>query len=63
VRFIDSLREETNKGRSIAAHCRAGIGRSSVTVASIMVRNGFNPDDAFHRITKARGLNVPDTPE
>lgn len=63
VSFIDSLREETDKGRSVAAHCRAGIGRSSVTVASIMVREGLNPHDAFYRISKARGLNVPDTPE
>ena len=61
--FIGSLHQEHTKRRNIAAHCRAGIGRSSLLVASLLTLDGFAATDAFHRISQARGLQVPDTPE
>jgi protein-tyrosine phosphatase len=63
LQFLETLHEDLLQGRSIVAHCRAGIGRSSLLLASLLRREGLSTDDAFRRITHARGMLVPDTPE
>ena len=50
-------------GRSIAIHCRAGIGRSSMIAACALICSGIEASDALARIKNARGLTVPDTDE
>ncbi|MGA8204448.1 MAG: hypothetical protein WB812_08000 [Woeseiaceae bacterium] len=50
-------------GENTAIHCRAGIGRSSLVAASVLLHGGMSVDDAFARIAMARGVPVPDTPE
>lgn len=62
-RFIDTLHYDLLQGRSIAAHCRAGIGRSALLLAALLRREGLSSDDAFRRISYARGMQTPDTPE
>jgi protein-tyrosine phosphatase len=47
--------------RSVAIHCRAGIGRSASIAALTLVLGGMSADEAFARISAARGLSVPDT--
>jgi protein-tyrosine phosphatase len=49
------------KGKHIAVHCRQGIGRSSLTVATVLVANGEAPHAAWARLAAARGRPVPDT--
>lgn len=49
------------QGRTVAVHCRQGIGRSSVLAASTLVAEGVDPDEAFSTIESARGRPVPDT--
>lgn len=61
VVFVDLLRSELHAGRSVAVHCRASIGRSSLLLAAVLCAEGFAPQDAFKRLSKARGLQVPDT--
>jgi protein-tyrosine phosphatase len=61
--FVEKLRSELHAGRSVAVHCRASIGRSSLLLASLLCAEGFQPEDAFARLSRARGLQVPDTPE
>lgn len=61
--FLETLHNDLLKNRSIAAHCFAGIGRSSLLLASLLRREGLSTDDAFRRITQARRALVPDTPE
>ncbi|HLY12002.1 MAG TPA: protein-tyrosine phosphatase family protein [Planctomycetota bacterium] len=51
------------QGRSIVAHCRMGIGRSPLLLASILVLLGRTPDGAWEAISAARGCLVPDTKE
>jgi protein-tyrosine phosphatase len=63
LKFIETLHHDLLQGRSIVAHCRAGIGRSSLLLASLLRREGLSTDDAFRRITQARRMLVPDTPE
>jgi protein-tyrosine phosphatase len=52
-----------NEGKAIGLHCRAGIGRSALIAACVLVLLGMAPAAAFTLIGKARGMNVPDTEE
>jgi protein-tyrosine phosphatase len=61
--FVEQLRGELHSGRSVAVHCRASIGRSSLLLGAVLCREGFSTADALHRISQARGLQVPDTQE
>lgn len=56
------LLEQLAQDKSIAIHCRIGIGRASVLAACILVAQGSSVDEAFARISQARGLPVPDRP-
>jgi protein-tyrosine phosphatase len=60
---VDCAANELREGRSVAVHCRAGIGRSALFAASVLIRLGWNADEAFLAIQQARGCPVPDTPE
>ena len=59
--LVRRLRGDLAAGRSIVFHCWAGIGRSSLMAAALLVGCGLAPDEAFERIGEARGLQVPDT--
>src|SRR3984893_12575789 len=49
-----------NEGKAVALHCRAGIGRSTLVAACVLLLLGFAPGMAFDLIGKARGVKVPD---
>ena len=61
--FVPQVVGLAKNGRSMAIHCRAEIGRSSVIAASVLIRLGLSPADAFRAIEQSRGCPVPDTPE
>jgi protein-tyrosine phosphatase len=63
ARFLDGLESVLESGKNVGIHCRQGIGRSSLAVAALLVSAGGEPDEAFRRIAKARGREVPDTDE
>jgi protein-tyrosine phosphatase len=50
-------------GKSVAIHCRVGIGRSALLAACLLVLAGVNWEAAWERIRSARGCLVPDTTE
>jgi len=62
-RLAAALRAALYAGKSVAVHCRQGIGRSSMVAAMVMISSGEEPDQALQRIEKARGCAVPETPE
>jgi len=62
-RLLNSVTECLREGKAVAVHCRAGIGRSSIIVASVLIQNGLSVDSAFSAIRESRGCSVPDTPE
>jgi protein-tyrosine phosphatase len=62
-RLVARLRPEIESGKSVGVHCRAGIGRSSLMLASILCAVGLSAEAAFGMISKSRGLVVPDTAE
>ena len=48
-------------GKSVAIHCRAGIGRSTTLAACVLILLGVNGEVALDMIAAARGLEVPET--
>ena len=63
VQLIQRLESTLRNGRNVAIHCRQGIGRSGIIAAGLLVDAGLAPDEALARVSRARGLTVPDTPE
>ena len=61
--LLSNLEAQIAKGRKIGIHCRACIGRSSVVVASLLIRAGASASQVWRQISEARGLPVPDTAE
>ncbi len=59
--FINSLLPVLRNNGFIAIHCRAGIGRSTVIAAGLLVGLGVAPEQALKMISQARGFDVPDT--
>jgi hypothetical protein len=61
--FAQFVHKRASEGLSVGVHCRACIGRSSVLLATVLRLEGLSAKQAFDRISLARGLSVPDTPE
>ncbi|MFC4311917.1 protein-tyrosine phosphatase family protein [Steroidobacter flavus] len=62
MQLVDHIVGLLRSGSSVAIHCRAGIGRSSLIAACAMLRLGFDADSIFPSIGRCRGVSVPDTP-
>jgi hypothetical protein len=58
---VQMVASRLGDGKAVAVHCRAGIGRSSLIAASVLVCLRADPARAFELIGQARGLSVPDT--
>jgi len=56
--IVDALRS----GKTVAVHCRQGIGRSAMIAAAALISGGLNADTAVNTIRQSRGLDVPETP-
>ncbi|WP_373565862.1 protein-tyrosine phosphatase family protein [Microbulbifer okhotskensis] len=41
-------------------HCRAGIGRTGMVAAAILLRSGLEPMEAFQLFSSKRCVQVPD---
>jgi protein-tyrosine phosphatase len=61
--LVEVIESRLAAGKAIIIHCRAGIGRSSLIAACVLVKCGIRNDLAFERIARARRLPVPDTLE
>lgn len=53
--------EILRKQKPIAIHCRAGIGRSSLMAAAVLICCGIGAEAALSAISKARRVPIPDT--
>lgn len=62
LEFVQQLAELLKAGKGVAIHCFAGIGRSSLIAACVLVTLGIKPKSAFKLIKRSRGCEVPDTP-
>ena len=61
--LVDDLLDQINRGLAIAIHCRAGIGRTGLIAACLLVRGGVAPRSVFQILSAARGVPMPDTDE
>ena len=62
-KFTKELYYQIASGKNTVIHCRAGIGRTGVVAAGVLLHCGFEPDEAFNHISEKRGVQVPDTEE
>ena len=61
--FVEQLDEVLASGpQTIVCHCWAGIGRSSLTAATLLSRTGADPATILPALGRARGMTVPETP-
>ncbi len=58
MRFTADL---ARREKPIAIHCRAGIGRSSIMAAAVLICAGISAETALSAIGEARRLPIPDT--
>jgi protein-tyrosine phosphatase len=63
VGLVRSIHDDLLQGEGVAIHCRAGIGRSGLIAGCVLINLRIPEDEVFPRITRARGVKVPDTPE
>jgi protein-tyrosine phosphatase len=61
--FLELLESQLAQGTHLGIHCRACIGRASIAAASLLIRSGVLPENAWVQIAAARRCPVPDTPE
>lgn len=58
---VGSLQRDLRLGKGVGAHCFAGVGRSCMLMAGVLCAEGLSAEEAFTRLSAARGLQVPDT--
>ncbi len=62
-KFTKDLYHQITGGRSTVIHCWAGIGRTGIVTAGVLLHCGFSAKEAFDHISLHRGVQVPDTVE
>ena len=53
-RLLDQLLTGLGTGRRVAIHCQAGLGRTGLLAASLLVRSGIGSNDAIAIVRSAR---------
>jgi protein-tyrosine phosphatase len=61
--FTKRLYHEAAGGLNTVVHCRAGIGRTGIVAAGVLLYCGFEAKEAIKHISKLRGIEIPDTEE
>ncbi len=59
--FLERLNGLLLEGKHVAIHCRMGVGRSGLIASSLLVLNGYAPQQAFVLLSSTRGYKVPET--
>lgn len=63
VELTKNLYHQIAGGKNTVIHCRAGIGRTGMIAAGVLLHCGFEPEEALEYISAKRGIQVPDTEE
>jgi protein-tyrosine phosphatase len=57
--LVNSVTDSLRKGKAVAVHCRAGIGRSSMIVASALINIGLSAESAFRSMKNPEAVPYP----
>ena len=57
---VSDLVRRVARGQGVGAHCYAGLGRSPLLIAAVLIAHGMSAPDACDLITQARGHSVPE---
>jgi len=60
---LQELDRTLASGKNVLVHCRQGIGRSGLFVASLLINRGWSSQAAMKELSALRGTRVPETPE
>lgn len=58
-----AIRRHLADKKGVAVHCYAGLGRSPLLIAAVLIDNGHSTIEACDLISAARGLTVPEMDE
>jgi len=61
--ILERLHEILESGRNAVAHCRQGVGRAGLLASCMLVFEGKPPLEAIELVSRARGVEVPETPD
>jgi protein-tyrosine phosphatase len=61
--LLELIRRDLQQGKNVLVHCRQGIGRTGLLAASLLIREGMEPESAIREVSKLRGVRIPETPE
>lgn len=61
--LLETIHRDLQQGKSVLVHCRQGIGRTGLVAASLLVREGMEPESAIQEVSRVRGVQIPETPE
>ena len=61
VCLVQSLLSDIEQGMDTVVHCRAGIGRTGIVAAGVLVCAGNSIEQSLQKVSDARGVTVPDT--
>jgi protein-tyrosine phosphatase len=59
--FIREVHQRVEHGRATAIHCFAGIGRTGMVAAGVLMLQGLPLPDALRLLQEARGFPMPET--
>jgi protein-tyrosine phosphatase len=59
--LVNEIIESLRAGKTVAIHCRQGIGRSAMIAAAALIAAGVDAGSAVDTIRRSRGLDVPET--
>lgn len=57
---VEVAARQLRAGRGVGAHCYAGLGRSPLFVASVLILHGHSAPEAIAAVSAARGRDVPE---
>lgn len=63
ARLSRQIRTLLESGQGVAVHCFAGLGRSPLVCAAVLIDHDLTTFEACDLITSARGVSVPETTE
>ena len=61
AQIVQMLFNQVCAGINTLVHCRAGIGRSGLLAAGVLLYTGMSVDEAFNYVSHMRGIRVPET--